>query len=638
MKISSILLSFSLSLFLNTFIISKSALADTSGGSNFSQPLALNVSASEWSQIPNGRVRWLKLNSKDQQKLKTKQNDVINFGLHIELDPEWHTYWQNPGDSGAPPEIYLKTAETEDKKIEIHYPYPERIEVGPLVTYGYSHQLIYFFEAPEEEFSFRADLLVCKEECIPGSSAFSSRDKLTDFNSDEGITNLIASELTKLPQASAGRYVQGLSQIEWSMDLPARAKIVDLFWTSESLNDLSLPSFVKSAETTKFFTTQDSLGPNEKKSALLVYELDSKVHSQMISFEKTQAELFWFFLMAFIGGMILNLMPCVFPIVSIKAFSVLKTSGQALLDIRKQNLAYSAGVIFCFILMGLLLSLLRSSGAYLGWGFQLQNPYVVFSLAVVFFILALSFFDVWSWNWVPKFATKYYAENSLWTSFLTGLLAVIVASPCTAPFMGAAIGFAITQSTLAILIVFLGLGLGMSLPFLLMALFPQVSKYLPKPGAWMIHFKKIMGVMLLLTVAWLLWVLVQLIQPNTAKDLENWNALKVEQWSEVLGNTEHARFVNFTADWCVTCKVNERLVFSQDQVQEHVNQNQIRMYKVDWTKREDSIARKLSEFGRVGVPLYLYFPKGSKSPIVLNELLTPQGFISNLKSQDSNSK
>jgi thiol:disulfide interchange protein DsbD len=413
----------------------------------------------------------------------------------------------------------------------------------------------------------------------------------------------------------------------------------------ESFNDLSLPKFIRSNLNYKFFSTPQNIGPSSKKSALVVYKLNSlssnndseeNVYSTIIEFQESQPAMFWFFLMAFLGGIILNLMPCVFPIVSIKAFSVLKTSGQALQNIRKQNLAYSAGVIFCFIVLGLLLSILRSSGTYLGWGFQLQNPYVVLSLAFIFFILALSFFDIWSWNFIPKFATQFYAEDSLSTSFLTGLLAVIVASPCTAPFMGAAIGFAITQSILAIIIVFLGLGLGMSLPFLLMALFPQVSKFLPKPGAWMVTFKKIMGVMLIATVIWLLWVFMQLIQPSTAKDLETWNGLNVDEWSSVSEDLKSARFVNFTADWCVTCKVNERLVFSQDSVQKFVNENQIKMYKVDWTKREDKIAQKLAEFGRIGVPLYLYFPKGSRSPEVLSELLTPQGFISNLKDQDSN--
>ncbi len=600
-----------------------------------------DISFSEWKSIPNGKARVLVF----KNNLIGPDQQVVNYGLHVLLDPDWHTYWSNPGDSGAPPEIYLKSVNSEEQKIEIHYPYPERINVGPLVTYGYSRDLIYFFNVSDSEFSLRADLLVCKEECVPASLSFISSEKTLKLSGDENsdFKKYILNQLHSLPSSAVGQFVKGLSQIEWSFDLPKSAKIVDFFWTSESLNDLSLPTFLQTDSKAKFFTSAKSIGPNPIKSGLLVYELKSstdnianatpKYTSMFITFKEQPPQMILFFLMAFLGGLILNLMPCVFPIVSIKAFSVLKTSGQALSKIRMQNLAYSFGVIFCFILMGLTLSLLRSSGVYLGWGFQLQNPYVVLSLAFVFFILSLSFFDVWSWNWVPKFATHYYKEDSLSVSFLTGLLAVIVASPCTAPFMGAAIGFALTQSTYGIIIVFLGLGLGMSLPFLMMAAFPGISKWLPRPGAWMIYFKKVMGALLLATVVWLVWIFVQLVQPSQSVDLKNWKSLNVSDWSTVTEDLDQPRFVNFTADWCVTCKVNERLVFSQDSVQKFVNENQIQMYKVDWTKREDQIAIKLSEFGRVGVPLYLYFPKGSRSPVILPELLTPSGFISNLKTK-----
>lgn len=614
-------------------------------GKNPTSMQEISALVSPWIKIPHGRVRWLKLGDAKGEDLQTKSKEPINFGLHIELDSQWHTYWQNPGDSGAPPEIYTVLPDNKKTIHKIHYPYPERIEVGPLITYGYSKQLIYFFNKPILDELVRTDLLVCKEECIPGSAEFSSKTPLNPLGLDENFAKfinhkfLINSELHKLPGSNQGKYVQGLAQIEWSFELPENAQIVDLFWFSESMKDLTRPSFIKKQSTdllstTKFFSHPNTLGSAPKKSALVVYQVDGKIFSEDIEFKESSPRIFWFFWMAFLGGLILNFMPCVFPIVSIKAFHVLKTSGQALTAIRKQNLVYSLGVVFCFIILGLLLSALRSSGAYLGWGFQLQNPYIVSGLAIVFFVLALSFFDVWSWNWVPKFATRYYAEDSLWTSFLTGLLAVIVASPCTAPFMGAAIGFAITQSTLALLIVFLGLGLGMSLPFLVMAMFPQLSKFLPKPGIWMVYFKKTMGVFLLATVVWLVWIVIQLNQGTLTKDSENWKLMDVDQWSEVSQDLDRARFINFTADWCVTCKVNEKLVFSQKSVQKFVQENEIQMLKVDWTKREDKIARKLAEFGRIGVPLYLFYAKGSRTPVILSELLTPLGFITNLKDQE----
>lgn len=584
-----------------------------------------NAKVSVWKVIPHGQARWIQL-----PNLSLSNHKKINFGLHIKLEKDWHTYWQNPGDSGAPPEIYAQNLEERSKTIEIFYPYPKRINAGPLITYGYEDELIYFFKADHNKIDLIADLLVCKEICIPGSISLKTTETLLN-SKEQSLKQIISDQLKKLPELKRGKYVKGLSQVSWSFELPKQSQIIDFFWFPEVLNNLNRPSFSQNLQTFKFYTTQKDLGPNTKKQGLIVYKSDLIIKSQVIKFKEESAAISLFFLMALVGGLILNLMPCVFPIVSLKAFSILKTSGLKLTKIRLDNLAYSFGVIVCFIGMGLLLSFLRSTGSYLGWGFQLQNPYVVAVLAFTFFIISLSFFEIWSWNWVPVFARHYYPKDSLWSSFLTGLLAVIVASPCTAPFMGAAIGFALTQSNYSIFIVFLGLGLGMSFPFLIMSLFPSLSKYLPRPGVWMIYFKKIMGMMLLLTVVWLLWILIQLVQPKSSVSEENWSHLDVNNWSKLTDNTDYKRFVNFTADWCVTCKINEKLVFSQDSVRKYVTKNNVKMYKVDWTQREDKIGTKLSEFGRAGVPLYLYFPKGSRVPIILSELLTPAGLLSELE-------
>lgn len=606
------------------------------------------MSGSKWMTIPNGQARWIQFDSELITKnAQLNQLPQFNMGLHIKLDKDWHTYWENPGDSGAPTDIFIKDKLGTVSKTKIYYPYPERINVGPLITYGYSNELIYFFNLTKEQSLQSADLLVCKEECVPGTVNFNLADLNTNLSNDETFQKILFEQIDRLPKNSLevedhkktsgletiGYFVKSISQTDWEFSLNPKTKIIDFFWSPEVLNNSKKPIFIRNQNNVKFYTSNEDMGLSEKKMGLLVYNQDSKVISHWIKFHESSPNIFLFFLMAFMGGLILNLMPCVFPIVSLKAFSILKTSGQELKKIRQENLAYSFGVVLCFILMGLTLSILRTSGSYLGWGFQLQNPYVVMALALVFFILSLSFFDLWSWNWIPRFATKYYSSEGLSASFFTGLLAVIVASPCTAPFMGAAIGFALTQSTLAILIVFLGLGLGMSLPFLLMAFFPKVSLLLPRPGMWMVYFKKLMGLLLMATVVWLIWVFIQLIQPQSQATAEHWQALNVNDWSALIEQTEQARFINFTADWCVTCKVNERLVFSQDSVRKYVNENKIKMYKVDWTRREDLIAKKLAEFGRAGVPMYLYFPKGSSSPVILPELLTPNGFISNLENQ-----
>ncbi len=629
---------------------------------------ALNdIKFSEFKKVPNGQARWFSFSNLD-----SNQPD-INFGLYIQLDPEWHTYWLNPGDSGAALDLYSidPTVSSDHQgriEIELSYTNPERIEVGPLTTYGYSNEVYFYFKiVGTENKILKADFLVCKEECLPASVELNNLSELIALSSgpDAGAEtpakrvkrqDKLENSLQHLPQvlknesklALSANYQESLNGVSWNITARQNIKILDIFWYPETVTDLKKPKLLKESSLSfKFFTPLSFLGPQVSKKALIIYELinsnikpsadsniklttQNKILSQVVVFKKQAPALFVFMLMAIFGGLILNLMPCVFPIVSIKAFSILKTSGQELLQIRKENIYYSIGVVFSFVSMGLLLSALRSSGQYLGWGFQLQNPYFVLGLAVVFFILSLSFFEIWNWNWVPKFATHYYSGNGFWPSFLTGFLAVIVASPCTAPFMGAAIGFAISQSTQVIILIFFGLGFGMSLPFLLIALFPKISFYLPRPGLWMVYFKKIMGLMLMLTVVWLFWITFQLLGTDKNKNIGNWNNLEIKNWDLMINETQ-PRFVNFTADWCVTCKVNEKLVFQNEDVIQFINENKIAMYKVDWTKRQDDIGLKLSEFGRAGVPLYLFIPEGSSTPIILNELLTPQGFITKLK-------
>lgn len=397
--------------------------------------------------------------------------------------------------------------------------------------------------------------------------------------------------------------------------------------------------------------------------------------SKLTSIESEDTSLLLMMLFAFLGGTILNLMPCVFPILALKILGLVNASTISSADRRSQGFSYAAGVVFCFVAIAGLLLVLRSAGESLGWGFQLQTPWVVAALVYLFLVLgqSMSGYVEFSPSWAS--AGQELTERGGNTgSFFTGMLAVVVASPCTAPFMGAALGFALVQPSLIALSIFAALGLGMAAPFLLLVTVPGLAKILPRPGVWMLTFKEVMAYPLYLTAVWLLWVvgrqtgvdgmamvtagcvliffalwlwrrqtalarafslvavvsaLALLIGPwmdgteDAGSREANANAYSSERVMELRAEGKPV-FINVTADWCITCLVNERVALSRASVLEAFTENNIAYLKGDWTNSDPKITELLSEFRRSGVPLYLLFPADSSKPaIVLPQILTP---------------
>ncbi|MGE5616279.1 MAG: protein-disulfide reductase DsbD family protein, partial [Bacillota bacterium] len=381
-------------------------------------------------------------------------------------------------------------------------------------------------------------------------------------------------------------------------------------------------------------------------------------------------------LLAFAGGLILNLMPCVFPVLSLKALAVLEAhDGRE----RAQAASYTAGVVLSFVVVAGVMLALRAGGQSLGWGFQLQSPVFVALLVYLFFAMGLALAGV------TEFGVRFMGlgqsltqSKGLGGSFFTGVLAALVASPCTAPFMGAALGYAVTQPTVVALLVFAMLGLGLAAPFLLMGFVPKLAAWLPKPGAWMETFRELMAFPLFLTVAWLLWVLTRQAGADAAGivaiglvavSFALWTRrftsrlATVSRWIAVVAafallahpglravesvkpaatsaaaepyseerlaqlRAEHRTvFVNFTADWCLTCKVNERAVLSRESVREAFAKDNVAEMVGDWTRPDPVITQALARFGRSGVPLYLVYRDGGE-PKVLPQILTPELLI-----------
>lgn len=391
--------------------------------------------------------------------------------------------------------------------------------------------------------------------------------------------------------------------------------------------------------------------------------------------------LFGMLALAAVGGLILNLMPCVFPVLSLK---VMAFAGDKRHNTTLHGLIYSTGVIASFVAIAALLIGLTYAGRAVGWGFQLQSPWFVGALAYLFLVLALSLSGFWelggSWMGLGQNMTR---GNGYGSSFFTGVLAVLVASPCTAPFMGSALGYAVTQPPFTALLVFAALGAGMALPVLLLCAFPQWLKHLPKPGAWMERLKQILAYPLYATAIWLLWVAGRqagvnamaallgggllvalalwlwrfglaarsvaaaclavsmavlaspLLQQNQRLDTDE-QAADWQPYSDQRLTRERAAgrpvFVNVTADWCLTCLANEQVALSSDSVRQAFARQGVVYLKADWTRYDPNITELLARYGRNGVPLYLYFAPGENAKI-LPQILTPGRVIESIRPQ-----
>jgi thiol:disulfide interchange protein DsbD len=297
--------------------------------------------------------------------------------------------------------------------------------------------------------------------------------------------------------------------------------------------------------------------------------------------------------------------------------------------LRSSGLAYFFGVVLSFVALGALFLALRAGGEQLGWGFQLQNPVVVAGLALLFTVLGLNLLGLFEFGSVlPSSIATARAKNPMVDSFLSGVLAVAVASPCTAPFMGASLGFALGLPAVEALLIFAAIGVGMALPYLVASFIPAVVRILPKPGAWMNTFKKFMAVPMFATVAWLLWVLGQQLpmfdattevraQENNGVVWQAWQPGRVDQ----LLATGKPVFVDFTAAWCVTCQFNKKTTLSKPELLAEFEAKKVQLLRADWTRRDPAIGAALKDLGRSGVPVYVLYAPG-KAPQVLSEIIS----------------
>ena len=630
-------------------------------------------------------------------------------GLYFRLQPGWHVYWQNAGDAGEPPSIdwALPKGVTAGP---LQFPAPTRLPVGPLMDYGYENQVLFPFKinAASATKTGQADLrahvtwLVCSSVCIPGKA-------------DLEITRPVA----RGPAPSAPEpplFHQFLSRLP--QPLPAGNKAVfqptpagfrlavttghpenqaEFFPTDQTIVDNPSPQKVSPTPRGLILTLKKDANIASVPARLNgVIELSGERTYQIAAVPGTVAApaepasaaslsllaLSRVAAFALLGGLLLNLMPCVFPVLFLKGLALLNSCNEEHRKLRAHGLVYAAGILVSFwALVGILLGL-RAVGASIGWGFQFQSPVFLLLMAGLLFFLGLSLAGQFEIGLTLTSAGGSLAAKQGYTgSFFTGVLAVIVATPCAAPFMGAAIGYALAAPAAATFAVFTALAIGLAAPYVVLTLQPAWTRLLPRPGRWMEILRQIVSVPIFITVIWLAWVLTQgygadllaallcmfLLLAIAGWFLGHWPA---KRWSAILGTaivlcavaigfaapaelattptpsataslaqnewqpwtpaavaqyTSQGRpvFVDFTASWCLSCQVNERVALDRPKVQQAFARANVVLLRADWTRHDPAITQALAALGRDSVPVYLLYAPGQNAPQILPAVLTP---------------
>lgn len=642
--------------------------------------------------------------------------------LRLNMRDGWHTYWRNPGDSGLATTIDWTLPEGFTAS-EIHWPYPERIPVGPLMNFGYHGEVwlltqiqppATLVEAEPLALQAHARWLVCEEDCIPEEAVLSltlpvgAESALVDPRWTEGF----AATRRALPQPNPWPASFQATVDVLTLELkagPSAGNIAGLafFPAEDGIIDHAAPQTIQHDGSTIQLTVARGFAPTLSEPLAGVFVLqewlgdgEPVVHAFTLAASHAEPAtplaypiLAQSLLLALLGGVLLNLMPCVFPVLSLKALGLARHAHESPGAVRAHGLAYTAGILVCFALVAGVLIALRAAGEQIGWGFQLQSPMFVALLAYFMFALALSLSGVFEIGGRLMGLGGRWADRPGYSgSFATGALAVVVATPCTAPFMGAALGFALTQPWLVSLAVFQALGLGLALPYLLLSFSPALLRFLPRPGPWLERGKQLLAFPLYATAAWLVWVLSHQAGPDgvaaalagmiliafaiwlaqavraagrgwrltgragaalalvlalgltrlPATDLEPasaaaqpasaipWEPFSPARLAE-LQAAGRPVFVNFTAAWCITCLVNERVALSSARVALELADREVATLKADWTHRDPVITAALADFGRGGVPLYLLYAPQAKEPAILPQILTEALVLQNLQ-------
>ena len=642
----------------------------------------------------------------------------FQVALRQQIQPGWHTYWSNPGESGLPTTINWSLPRG-FAAAAILWPTPERFKAGPVVSYGYEGEVLLPIILdvpnalrPDSTITLNAHVgwLACSDICIPEEADVDLSVQVGETSRPDPLwAEAFAATRAKLPVANPFPTATTSS----SEDITVRVAMGDAtrlgevsFFPEDAdvIDDGAAQSVTADARGLSIVLKRSTSKP--LPAALrgvlsyrdLAVQADSPSGAILISApfppptvtENASLGFAAAMLLAFLGGIVLNLMPCVLPVLSIKVLALLEHADLTPRQMRLQGLAYGGGVLVSFAAIGSALMALRAGGAAIGWGFQLQSPLFVGFLVYLLFAVGLNLSGVFSiGNRLTGVGSHLSQRPGYSGSFIGGVLATIVATPCTAPFMAAAVGYALTQPWYKSLVVLEAIGLGLALPYLVITFVPGTRRLLPRPGQWMLHLKEVLAFPVYGTAVWLIWVLSQLadasavtvtlsglvligfaawlynatclsddtlrrwgtglstltvtgavgllllagesgplqaVQSASDKGDIEWQSFSQEKL-ETLRSNGSSVFVDFTAAWCITCKVNERIALADPAVADAFRNGGVVALKADWTRQDAEITKILEVNSRAGVPLYLFYPRPAangdrKPPVVLPQILT----------------
>ncbi len=647
-------------------------------------------------------------------------------GLDFRLEDGWHVYWINAGDSGEPPAAKwtLPAGVIADA---LQFPPPKRLPLGPLMDFGYENEVVFpvpmhvapDFKPPAPSATLAAHVtwLVCREVCIPGKAdlavtrsamAAAPAAPSVDASAQNKITRFQALLPKPLPAGDTATFSQNPKGFVLQIT-GARASSAQFFPLDETIIANAAPQPAQSVANgfqLALIKDENLQGSPQKLNGLVelpdgtTWEIHATPGALAAAAPPLEfSSIIGAVALAFIGGILLNLMPCVFPVLFIKGLALVQSSQHERRTLRAHGWVYTLGILVSFWVVVAVLIALRAAGRQLGWGFQFQSPIFLALMAMLLFFLGLALAGQFEIGLSLTSAGGSLAQKQGYAgSFFTGVLAMVVATPCTAPFMGAAIGYALAHSAWVSFAIFSSLALGLALPYLALAYFPGWARLLPKPGAWMEVLKQAVSIPIFATVIWLVWVFTQLagtsaligllaaflllavagwflgrwpgkaaastiaaviliaaiatpiwavyslgtstlpvsVQgapgsrlPASGSDWQPFTPALVAQ-SRAQGKPV---FIDFTASWCLSCQVNERLILNRADVQQRLRDSGAVLIRADWTNQDPDITQTLAALGRSGVPTYALYPADPSAPAhVLPEVLTPGIVISALNS------
>ncbi len=663
----------------------------------------VNSLQSNWSGIDEAKVRLISPMSKAGEQLD------VYLGLEYQLLDGWKTYWHTPGEGGFPQTIDWKNS-TNVSSIEILWPQPQEFEILGLKSIGYENEVIFPLKVKLKDinktsfFSFELNYLTCEKICIPGSAHLEltlppGKARLSEHSFR------IEKYLSKTPHKNTD--ISGLKILNVSATSDNFTSLIEINAESQSSlinpkfylgNDLGLPiitpqynfSVDRKYITAQFYYKEKVFDDNSFDLSILFINNDVAINYTTSVEPKTVSKLFklnfsfaYIILIATLGGLILNVMPCVFPVLSMKLLSILNYNQQNLFSIRKSFFVTAIGIISSFLLLSFVLIALKQSGTSIGWGMQFQQPLFLMIIALIIFLFSLNLMGLFNIN-LPYFISHLFLNsknnNSFYRDFFNGFFATVLATPCSAPFVGTAVSTAFTQTSLVMIFIFFFMGFGMASPYIVAGVFPKLLIFLPNPGKWMNTIKYFLAILLLGTAVWIgmilqnhfnyFFIIISLIlaliiaisfkyfrllkfpviffsiilffslnlfpqfKENHLKNDTDWLDLTKVDLDEIIKN--NIVFVDITADWCATCQFNKFNVLNSKLIQNTFKENNVIRIRGDWTKQNKQIEQYLNDYNRFAIPFNVMYNEDYPKGIIFSELLKTSEIINAIELMKKN--